>query len=445
MYLTSRVIEGLIGKGMNAQLTSNAMRADRRNEDMMTADSSLTKWSLSAGLTAFMLSFSPVAAADTPAPITYSDNTATRSQAFQSRTAAQSQSQPVPVQSYTQSVASDAKTRRVEFRYPDQPYTFYSADGLRQSGAASSPVAFSSSAAAIAPNAAAQISTTATDPAILMGGFDARAAAAKVAQQQAATANKPLRIAALTPQLPTETGVPRTLSRVAPRPDASLSEETGLAGIYAAEFDGHPTANGEIYSQTAMTAAHRSLPLPSLVQVTNPRTNKEIVVRVNDRGPFSGDHILELSPRAGEMLGITKGQPVEISLRYLGEAPVKTVENYASKTIEDDSLAALSPAALPAPRIQQVATQPKFLPRQDSGEIQSGIYIQAGSFSDIANAKRLTERLQPFQAVNIEEARVNGSDYFRVIVGPFSDRSEAEYQRQQLSYDGLAEGFVTAR
>ncbi len=84
-------------------------------------------------------------------------------------------------------------------------------------------------------------------------------------------------------------------------------EETGMASWYGSDFHGKKTANGEIYNSATMTAAHPTLPMPSMVKVTNLRNNKSAIVRVNDRGPFSKSRVIDVSEKAAETLGF-KGQ-----------------------------------------------------------------------------------------------------------------------------------------
>ena len=82
--------------------------------------------------------------------------------------------------------------------------------------------------------------------------------------------------------------------------------ETGIASWYGPKFHGKLTANGEIYNQNALTAAHKTLPLPSAVKVTNLENNKSLILRVNDRGPFVNDRIIDLSSKAADLLGLKK-------------------------------------------------------------------------------------------------------------------------------------------
>ena len=269
-----------------------------------------------------------------------------------------------------------------------------------------------------------------------------------------AAPSQPIRIASVQTQEMARTGKPLTLSRVQASRDAQIREERGRAGVYMDGFDGQPTANGEIFDETAMTAAHPSLPLPSLVQVINEDNSREVVVRVNDRGPFDGKRVLELSPRAASVLGVQKGGSAAVRIRYLGPAPVQqNPETYASTQIEDEALPPVTTAQAPVTTPVRVQATPTTRPAPvrvanlsvGSAAPTGNIFIQAGAFSDIANAQRLTTNIGGGLPVKIEEARVNGGDFFRVLVGPFPNRDMAERQRQDLSHAGIVDGFLTTR
>ncbi len=272
-------------------------------------------------------------------------------------------------------------------------------------------------------------------------------------QTRSVAPSQPIRIASVQAQDPARTGQPLTLSRVRSNRDAEIREERGQASIYMDGFDGQPTANGEIFDETAMTAAHPSLPLPSLVQVINEENGREIVVRVNDRGPFDGKRILELSPRAGSVLGMASAGSASVRLRYLGPAPVQqNPETFAAATVENESLPPVSVAPQPEilsasrPTLPAARPDPVQVSSMSVSAVRTGnIFIQAGAFSDIANAQNLTSNIGARLPVKIEEARVNGGDFFRVLVGPFSNRDIAERERQQLSRSGIVDGFLTTR
>lgn len=135
--------------------------------------------------------------------------------------------------------------------------------------------------------------------------------------------------------------------------------KSGIASWYGPNFHGRKTANGEIYDQTYLSAAHPTLPLPSYVRVTNLANNRSVIVRVNDRGPFHDDRIIDLSYRTAELLGTRAGGLARVNVKYIGSAPVEGDDEkyllasyegpgsvYASETAARDKLFAY--AGLPS-------------------------------------------------------------------------------------------------
>lgn len=94
-------------------------------------------------------------------------------------------------------------------------------------------------------------------------------------------------------------------------------DETGVASWYGPDFHGKPTANGEIYDSFTMTAAHQTLPLPSMVKVTNLRNGKSVIVRINDRGPFARNRIIDVSEKAADELGFKDQGTTEVRVQLL--------------------------------------------------------------------------------------------------------------------------------
>jgi peptidoglycan lytic transglycosylase len=106
-----------------------------------------------------------------------------------------------------------------------------------------------------------------------------------------------------------------------PRHQPNYSK-TGVASWYGKDFHGRLTANGEVYDMHGMSAAHPTLPLPSFARVTNTRTGRSVVVRINDRGPFAHNRIIDLSRRAALELGLVRSGIGKVHVRYLGPAPL---------------------------------------------------------------------------------------------------------------------------
>lgn len=169
--------------------------------------------------------------------------------------------------------------------------------------------------------------------------------------------------------------------------------EKGLASWYGSKFHGHPTASGEPYDMYAMTAAHKTLPIPCYVKVTNLDNGRSVVVKVNDRGPFHPGRIIDLSYAAAVKLGLDK----------TGTAPVEV------KAMEPQGTAGRK------------------------------IFLQVGAFSDLDNAKRTLARLNQYQLPKalIQSDSNDAHPLFRVRVGPLGSQSEVEKLSSRLRAYGF--------
>ena len=193
-------------------------------------------------------------------------------------------------------------------------------------------------------------------------------------------------------------------------------DETGLASWYGDQFNGRPTATGERFDMHALTAAHKTLPLPGLVEVTNLANGRRIVVRVNDRGPFVDNRIIDLSRGSAEALGMLNAGVGEVRVRYLGRAP---------RTGGGTTLQFAGVASAP------VSTDPPA-----AGH---GVYwIQAGAFSDRRAARQVAEQLGDRATVDADR----GDGLFRVLVGPWPDPNAAERSRQAVIARGYADALL---
>jgi rare lipoprotein A len=187
--------------------------------------------------------------------------------------------------------------------------------------------------------------------------------------------------------------------------------ERGIASWYGRKFHGQKTSIGEVYDMFAMTAAHPTLPLPSYARVTNPATNRSVVVRVNDRGPFLHGRVIDLSYAAAHRLGIAQ--------RGSGEVEVEAIvpENVVVAAVP---LPPVDGAAAPAPPpVVPVAPAPPAAPA-------GGFMVQLGAFANFANAEAFLAHVQNQTAAAGVEPRVRQSaGLWRVYVGPYADRDEA--------------------
>ena len=192
-------------------------------------------------------------------------------------------------------------------------------------------------------------------------------------------------------------------------------DETGLASWYGEQFNGRPTATGERFDMHALTAAHKTLPLPGLVEVTNLANGRRIVVRVNDRGPFVDNRIIDLSRGSAEALGMLNAGVGEVRVRFLGRAP---------RTGGGTTL--------------QYAAAERSPPERPEPSTRGDYWIQAGAFSDRRAARRVADELG--DRATVDGGRNDG--LFRVLVGPWPDPNAAERSRQAVIARGYADALL---
>jgi rare lipoprotein A len=178
--------------------------------------------------------------------------------------------------------------------------------------------------------------------------------------------------------------------------DARGYRERGIASWYGEKFHGRRTSNGESYDMYAMTAAHKTLPLPTYVEVTNLKNGRRVILRVNDRGPFHDNRIIDLSYTAAAKLDILAAGTGLVEVR------------------------AIDPKDRSRPAAPVVTSAPA------SGS--AGFYIQIGAFSLRLNAEKLLEKLGPAigTLARVSEATVDGRKLYRVRVGPLYDVDAAD-------------------
>ncbi|MEX0923860.1 MAG: septal ring lytic transglycosylase RlpA family protein [Rhodovibrionaceae bacterium] len=247
-------------------------------------------------------------------------------------------------------------------------------------------------------------------------------------------------------------------------PKADLSyDQTGIASWYGPGFDGRQTANGESYDQWALTAAHPTLPMPSMVQVTNLENGRSIQLRINDRGPFSNSRIIDVSRRGAQLLGfenkgtakvrvqILKEESLQLAALAQGTAvsaappePAPRVE-VESESLPDSPAPEVAPAVTPQ-TAQRPAAAAAPAPQPSGVVVQqpvsaSTLFIQAGAFTEAGNASVLAQRLNPYGAAQIEEAWVDGRLFYRVRL-PVADVEEADTKLAALISNGYTEARI---
>jgi rare lipoprotein A len=246
--------------------------------------------------------------------------------------------------------------------------------------------------------------------------------------------------------------------------------ETGIASWYGPDFHGLATANGETYDMNALTAAHRTLPMPSMVRVTNLDNGRQIALRVNDRGPFANNRIIDVSRRAAQLLGFEQqgtarvrveimdaesrqlamlagatvpaaqqtaagGQTDALASPKVAAAPagIVTEETLAPPSGTTAAPAKLPPAPQPPPQpVVATVTVPVEAGPQPDGRVtlvpvrRTAMFIQAGAFTNLANATRLRTMLTPLGHAQVVPAYVGTQKFFRVRLGPIATLAEAD-------------------
>ena len=303
-------------------------------------------------------------------------------------------------------------------------------------------------------------------------------------------------------------------------------DETGTASWYGPQFDQRPTANGEIFDMNRVSAAHKTLPLPSVVEVTNLNNGRALELRVNDRGPFVGDRLIDVSRRAAQLLGFQTAGTAPVRIRILKEESIAVAEAAMHGEPAPVLAANAMPAAAaprrqspqppaPAPALVQIAAPPPppaspparladsgsaidvapaiaarpeaetlpaaevkpavapaapvavaLSPRSFATRIEAAlfppaaaatyepprgrprpiaavaptgrIFVQAGAFSQRDNAERVQARIARLGAVQVSAALVNGTELYRVRLGPVSDVEAAHALLARVVESGYA-------
>jgi rare lipoprotein A len=238
-------------------------------------------------------------------------------------------------------------------------------------------------------------------------------------------------------------------------------DEVGIASWYGPTFYGKQTADGEIYDGDGLTAAHRTLPMPVNVRVTNLENGKSLVLRVNDRGPFADGRIIDVSKHAAELLGFYAKGTAKVRVTYLGRSDQPTPADELGTALANNARRA------PAAKVQAVAlnsNRPRVVPRParfprsappppavqqsplDDGMADAAepdnqarvpdsthLYVQAGAFGSRENAERLKENLGSAGNLFISAAERQGRELYRVRSGPYDDLETANAALARLS------------
>lgn len=242
--------------------------------------------------------------------------------------------------------------------------------------------------------------------------------------------------------------------------------ETGIASWYGPGFHGLATANGEGYDQNALTAAHRTLPMPSMVRVTNLENGRQIALKINDRGPFAHSRIIDVSRRAAQLLGFEQQGTARVRVEIMADESRQLAMLQGAATPVVSQTAVVTPSAAPSsPQVTAAPTgtvttetlappgQPtqgtkaviaKAVPEPIVGKAsvaagpkpdgrvtvvpvrKTAMFVQAGAFTNVANANRLRTKLASFGRSQVIPALVGNQRFYRVRVGPIAGLTQAD-------------------
>lgn len=199
--------------------------------------------------------------------------------------------------------------------------------------------------------------------------------------------------------------------------DETGYKERGIASWYGKKFHGRHTANGEVYDMYAMTAAHKKLPIPSYVRVTNLNNGHSVVVRVNDRGPFHDGRIIDLSYAAAQRLGfVAQGTaPVEVEI-IAPDAPASV----ALETASDEGHAV----------------------RPADNATAGAVFLQVGAFSTEAAARVQADRVSGLTEQAVQVLASSEDQLYRVRVGPFTDTIQLHEVQELLRRGEISQAHI---
>lgn len=225
-------------------------------------------------------------------------------------------------------------------------------------------------------------------------------------------------------------------------------KERGIASWYGKKFNGEKTSSGETYDMYAMTAAHPTLPLPSYARVTNLSNNKSVIVRVNDRGPFLNDRVIDLSYTAAYKLGIISDGSAEVEVVSLN--PDVSINTIAANSVQSqplDSSTPVVPATATAPDVASPAAAPAAVAvpaaavaAPASASLASkgnAVYLQLGAFSSQAGAEAYRDKMSKLLGGTGKQLMVttNKDGLLRVNIGPYANLGEARSSAEGMEGD----------
>ena len=213
-----------------------------------------------------------------------------------------------------------------------------------------------------------------------------------------------------------------------PKEDYDYSE-VGIASWYGEDFHAKTTANGERYDMYSLTAAHRTLPLPSIVKVTNLENGRSLVLRVNDRGPYAKSRIIDVSKRASQLLGFQTQGTTKVRVEVMEKESKALKAALTGESCDEDIYTAQLKEPISSSKEISASSYPK-----------GSYFVQVGSFSQEDGAQKVAAQLDIDS--NIYYVNVNGANYYRVRVGPFANEKEAEAALSKVHNSGAYDAKI---
>ena len=226
-----------------------------------------------------------------------------------------------------------------------------------------------------------------------------------------------------------------------PFTDGRPYKQRGIGSWYGKKFHGNKTSSGELYDMYKMTAAHPTLPIPSYARVTRIDSGKQIIVRVNDRGPFHSDRIIDLSYTAALKLGYLGRGSGMLEVEFLSPDEIERITQ-ARRPSAVDSLATLQAPAyptLPVSLLEEKVSQP-------SASSVAGYYLQLGAFSQVQNAEKMRAQYALAWVGKLPPvAVVQNGVHYRLVIGPFVTREKATDAAQVVQEASGTKAIIVQR
>ena len=219
-----------------------------------------------------------------------------------------------------------------------------------------------------------------------------------------------------------------------PKEDYSYSE-VGTASWYGKDFHAKKTANGERYDMNSLTAAHRTLPLPSIVKVTNLENGRSLVLRVNDRGPYAKNRIIDVSKRASQLLGFYTQGTTKVRVEVMEKESKALKAALTGEPVKENIYQAQETSPIVTSELKPMAQSNVSYPK-------GSYFVQVGSFSMENGAQSMASQLDVKS--NIFYTNVNGQNFYRVRVGPFVDEQSAGEMLSDIKNKGFYDAKIVS-